>query len=105
MNRRCVLFQAEDGIRDGHVTGVQTCALPICGAFHQLAAAQHKVMPVTATLLPDGLTPVGIYRRLANDAPGTFLLVSAAQDGTWSRYSFIGAGSDASFTDHIGQAV
>src|SRR5690625_7698057 len=26
-------FQAEDGIRDGHVTGVQTCALPICGVF------------------------------------------------------------------------
>src|SRR5437870_7900224 len=25
-------FQAEDGIRDGHVTGVQTCALPICCA-------------------------------------------------------------------------
>src|SRR5215208_7592781 len=23
-------FQAEDGIRDGHVTRVQTCALPIC---------------------------------------------------------------------------
>src|SRR5215510_6686053 len=26
----CFFFQAEDGIRDGHVTGVQTCALPIC---------------------------------------------------------------------------
>src|SRR5690625_6385285 len=26
-------FQAEDGIRDGHVTGVQTCALPICSIF------------------------------------------------------------------------
>src|SRR5439155_17408234 len=27
---RCLFFfQAEDGIRDGHVTGVQTCALPI----------------------------------------------------------------------------
>src|SRR5207302_5894862 len=27
----CVFFfQAEDGIRDFHVTGVQTCALPIC---------------------------------------------------------------------------
>src|SRR5439155_13011420 len=25
----CFFFQAEDGIRDGHVTGVQTCALPI----------------------------------------------------------------------------
>src|SRR5439155_4043312 len=30
---RSILFfyQAEDGIRDGHVTGVQTCALPILG--------------------------------------------------------------------------
>src|SRR6266581_1361907 len=28
---RCIFFfQAEDGIRDGRVTGVQTCALPIC---------------------------------------------------------------------------
>src|SRR5690606_40077215 len=26
-------FQAEDGIRGFHVTGVQTCALPISGAF------------------------------------------------------------------------
>ena len=25
----CVFFQAEDGIRDIGVTGVQTCALPI----------------------------------------------------------------------------
>src|SRR5215510_15734253 len=33
-------FQAEDGIRDGHVTGVQTCALPICLAgFEALAHA------------------------------------------------------------------
>src|SRR5439155_21170001 len=30
-------FQAEDGIRDGHVTGVQTCALPIY-AIEQLNA-------------------------------------------------------------------
>src|SRR5699024_11665118 len=27
----CFFFQAEDGIRDRNVTGVQTCALPICG--------------------------------------------------------------------------
>src|ERR1039457_1523525 len=27
----CFFFQAEDGIRDYKVTGVQTCALPICG--------------------------------------------------------------------------
>src|SRR5690606_40124130 len=28
---RFFFFQAEDGIRDFHVTGVQTCALPILG--------------------------------------------------------------------------
>src|SRR6266508_4426269 len=38
-------FQAEDGIRDGHVTGVQTCALPI-SSFNamadQLAASRDR---------------------------------------------------------------
>ena len=29
----CFFFQAEDGIRDIGVTGVQTCALPICWEF------------------------------------------------------------------------
>src|SRR5439155_5096647 len=32
-------FQAEDGIRAGHVTGVQTCALPICGRDRARTAA------------------------------------------------------------------
>src|SRR5260221_9802011 len=31
-------FQAEDGIRDHCVTGVQTCALPICGRSSRPAA-------------------------------------------------------------------
>src|SRR3712207_8483805 len=31
-------FQAEDGIRDIGVTGVQTCALPICGGDASIAA-------------------------------------------------------------------
>src|SRR5215510_16377148 len=30
-------FQAEDGIRDGHVTGVQTCALPIYALIQEAA--------------------------------------------------------------------
>src|SRR5439155_1769649 len=29
-------FQAEDGIRDGHVTGVQTCALPIYELLYRI---------------------------------------------------------------------
>src|SRR5207302_3893808 len=32
-------FQAEDGIRDFHVTGVQMCALPIYGLFVDPTAA------------------------------------------------------------------
>src|SRR5690606_40272020 len=31
---RHFFFQAEDGIRGFHVTGVQTCALPICRGGH-----------------------------------------------------------------------
>src|SRR5690606_8259765 len=32
---RFFFFQAEDGIRDFHVTGVQTCALPILSRNHR----------------------------------------------------------------------
>src|SRR5690349_24987475 len=44
-------FQAEDGIRDLYVTGVQTCALPILAAEHrrdlveELAAVEHRIRP------------------------------------------------------------
>src|SRR5690606_39871862 len=34
-------FQAEDGIRDFHVTGVQTCALPICMSLANSQVAQQ----------------------------------------------------------------
>src|SRR5713226_8441562 len=44
----CFFFQAEDGIRDGRVTGVQTCALPISdramfGYFGSKLAAERVV--------------------------------------------------------------
>src|SRR2546430_5316191 len=46
-------FQAEDGIRDLTVTGVQTCALPIVTAFANLATAYviqiTTSIPVTST--------------------------------------------------------
>ena len=53
----------------------------------------HRVVPVIRELFADGETPVGIYRKLAQGAPGTFLLESAEQGGIWSRYSFIGVSS------------
>src|SRR6266508_4140540 len=44
-------FQAEDGIRDGHVTGVQTCALPIStpGSFVLLPRGIPHAFTVAAT--------------------------------------------------------
>src|ERR1019366_10348590 len=36
-------FQAEDGIRDWSVTGIQTCALPI---YHLIAFLNHRSAPV-----------------------------------------------------------
>ncbi|QDZ13820.1 anthranilate synthase component I [Humibacter ginsenosidimutans] len=50
----------------------------------------RRVIPVVRELFADGETPVGIYRKLANGAPGTFLLESAEQGGIFSRYSFVG---------------
>src|SRR5690606_8231819 len=45
----CFFFQAEDGIRDFHVTGVQTCALPISRrarrAVHRRDDSDHVPVP------------------------------------------------------------
>src|SRR5207253_7250800 len=59
-------FQAEDGIRDGHVTGVQTCALPISGG-----------LPAKPTGLPD---------RYSRRAPAAVRLnVKLDSCGPWRR--------------------
>src|SRR5690349_4172826 len=42
-------FQAEDGIRDLYVTGVQTCALPISATVERVGAVSSPA-PTTATL-------------------------------------------------------
>src|SRR5690348_18441736 len=34
-------FQAEDGMRGGRVTGVQTCALPICTSCSQVSRSRR----------------------------------------------------------------
>src|SRR5258708_21148954 len=46
-------FQAEDGIRDDLVTGVQTCALPISGLVHALIARRvYKTWQVPSPTWP-----------------------------------------------------
>src|SRR2546429_8687944 len=39
----CFFFQAEDGIRDVAVTGVQTCALPISGESEAYTRAKKRL--------------------------------------------------------------
>src|SRR5690606_39666562 len=70
----CVFFfQAEDGIRDFHVTGVQTCALPILillGRFEEAQKERKSLDRYNTPILRvakncfDGL----FHERKANDA-------------------------------------
>src|SRR3989454_235990 len=55
-------FQAEDGIRDYKVTGVQTCALPICGGV-------TVKPPVSTTVWPSGFDTVTSRAPIAAVAP------------------------------------
>ncbi|HEY9412675.1 MAG TPA: anthranilate synthase component I [Jiangellaceae bacterium] len=71
----------------------------------RVLAKDRRVIPVVRRLLADGETPVGVYRKLAGERTGTFLLESAEHGGIWSRYSFIGAGSAAVLSERDGQAV
>src|SRR2546425_8619033 len=66
-------FQAEDGIRDKLVTGVQTCALPILGAPLAFPVAsgfksmtRPRCMPLRPTRLPDCPMNVALARRAGN---------------------------------------
>src|SRR4029079_15144482 len=61
---------------------------PSLDTFTELARTR-RVIPVVRRLLADAETPVGVYRKLAKDAPGTFLLESAEHGGVWSRYSIV----------------
>src|SRR5207245_6293667 len=44
-------FQAEDGIRDATVTGVQTCALPISRSLSGMMALSVMVIPSGQTFV------------------------------------------------------
>src|SRR5690625_1219969 len=88
-------FQAEDGIRDGHVTGVQTCALPICAGvgidnIDLEAATEHGVIVVNA---PDGNTnsaaehTIAMLMAVARNIPQAYLSIKQKE---WDRKSYVG---------------
>jgi anthranilate synthase component 1 len=68
-------------------------------------AAEHRVVPVTRKVLADSETPLSAYRKLGAGRPGTFLLESAENGRSWSRWSFIGAGAPSTLTVRDGEAV
>jgi anthranilate synthase component 1 len=67
-------------------------------------AQDFNVIPVSRRVLADGETPLGIYKKLAKNRAGTFLLESAEHGGAWSRYSFIGVNSQTTLTERGGRA-
>ncbi|MEZ5115629.1 MAG: anthranilate synthase component I [Candidatus Nanopelagicales bacterium] len=70
----------------------------------RLLARDRRVVPVVRRLLADGETPVGLYRKLAQGRAGTYLLESAEQGRSWSRYSFVGVRCAAMLTERDGRA-
>ncbi|GAA1638533.1 anthranilate synthase component I [Nocardia ninae] len=60
---------------------------------------------MTRKVLADSETPLSAYRKLADDRAGTFLFESAENGRSWSRWSFIGAGSPSALTVVDGEAA
>ncbi|SEP69375.1 anthranilate synthase component I [Streptomyces radiopugnans] len=83
--------------------GTVPAASPGPETFRTLAK-DRRVIPVTRRLLADGDTPIALYRKLAAERPGTFLLESAENGRTWSRYSFVGVRTSATLTVRDGRA-
>src|SRR6266516_8122850 len=87
-------FQAEDGIRDRTVTGVQTCALPISavrGAILTIAYGLGLGIPflIVALAFERGVTAFGFARRHARafSVAGGAMLVAVGileVTGAWS---------------------
>src|SRR5256885_6981050 len=61
----CFFFQAEDGIRDYKVTGVQTCALPICRRGVRSSEAEQAAAQRFPACGPARAAPPNARRGLA----------------------------------------
>src|SRR5690625_5031528 len=81
---RCWRYQAEDGIRDGHVTGVQTCALPIYASkgLYLKGDGAGRFTPVRLTA--SGFHVLGDAKSLTElrGADNKKLILSARNDDT-----------------------
>src|SRR5690606_4277861 len=74
-------FQAEDGIRDFHVTGVQTCALPISTQMERVAekyANNPNVLIISHSVNPEYDTPAVLkeYADMHHAVSGKWFFVT-----------------------------
>lgn len=92
----------------GTMTPMPTASMPTTMTsrerFRELGR-DHRVVPVVKKVLADGETALTVYRKLAADRPGTFLLESADVGESWSRWSLIGCGTSAALTVVDGEAA
>src|SRR5205807_3762226 len=96
-------FQAEDGIRDYKVTGVQTCALPISEArirfFAVPAAKFNRQRQISFTRRSSSFTSAyssfWVVRRVSNNAR-KLAMCSIARKKPASRFSLLGSAASVS---------
>src|SRR5688500_19294957 len=77
---RCFFFQAEDGIRDYKVTGVQTCALPISAARASITRIQAREPPPSVPASADALR--ACRRAVAFSRVAAWLPIAADRKST-----------------------
>src|SRR2546430_13052707 len=65
-------FQAEDGIRDLTVTGVQTCALPICLVVRSRKTPRNSVLRAVQMLNEAGAPLAGVILNLIPRSGGGY---------------------------------
>src|SRR5690554_7544290 len=64
-------FQAEDGIRDADVTGVQTCALPISEMLDEVRSLRSELERVRAEVQGHSLGALEGARRAKDEVKAT----------------------------------
>src|SRR5256886_12952648 len=76
-----MFVQAEDGIRDLTVTGVQTCALPISAVVTDIAGKQLSPSLATWTSGTPGVATVSSTGLVTGVRPGSAVVVATAAPG------------------------
>src|SRR5256885_10905995 len=76
-------FQAEDGIRDYKVTGVQTCALPISITLERSASRRSGVVSAVTEVSSNGAVfPIQVKRQ-------NFAVVEGISRRLWTRWAVV----------------